>query len=682
MADTPSPGPDSGGAPDPGSLVGTVLAGRYRLVQLLGSGAMGAVYVGEHLKIGRRDAIKVLRTSLARDTEAVARFTRGARNASQIHHPNVCTVYDFSDTSDGLQFLAMELVEGQSLTDLLQREGPLSAERAARIILQAAAALEAAHDLGIVHRDLKPDNIMIARAQDGRDLVKVVDFDIAKGSAEGEEKGVTRLGFVVGTPEYMSPEQLTGDPLDGRSDIYSLALVFFRMIAGELPYRSRSTQELMMDRLTRDPLTLRDVAPAIPFSAGLQAVLDHALARMRDQRPATAREFARELSDAVFGAPARPGDSSSVATAETQRIAPVQVPATVVAPRGQTTAPPSATERKPVPRRRAVGIGIGALVLVGAGGLVAKALLGGDGGPDRLVMPPTLALAVGDSARVGARVLGRDGAELQGAEIHWSSLSPDVATVDAAGTVHGLSQGTASVRAAAGSVEGTTEVTVSASVAAAPRLGVNALAFVVPADGSRPGARAVEVSGTGGPGQALVANVAYPPGSPTGWLSAHLDATTPPTIVVVQTANVPTAPGSYEAAVVVAWDVGGPADSLRVTLDVEGGKRTNPNPRPATRAWRTAAGADSLAWRQLFLLDDDKSERARRAIKDTTVMLWDAADLPDSIRARAAFAHAQAAVELRERDEGLDWARRAVRLAPADHSYRDFLAKLGGGDRP
>jgi serine/threonine-protein kinase len=292
------------GPPDVSALVGTVLAGRYRIVQKLGEGAMGAVYIGEHLRIGRRDAIKVLRDSLSADPEAMARFARGARNVSLIQHPNVCTVYDFGDLEDGRRFMAMELVPGETLQDLLQREGRLPAARAVSIAVQIAGALQAAHDAGIVHRDLKPGNVMVSPGRGGADVVKVVDFDIAKGSSDGAPGDVTRLGFVIGTPEYMSPEQLLGMPLDGRSDVYSLGVVLFRMLAGALPFRANDTQELMVQRLTGAPLRLDEVSPALPPMPAMQAALDHALQRRAEDRTAGAAEFAEAITQALAESPA------------------------------------------------------------------------------------------------------------------------------------------------------------------------------------------------------------------------------------------------------------------------------------------------------------------------------------------------------------------------------------------
>ena len=181
-------------------LVGQVVADRYHVVKKLGEGGMGQVYLAEHVKMGRRSAIKVLNPSMVHDPDAVARFNREAANASRISHPNICAIYDFGETPDGLIYLAMEFIEGEPLTDVVEREGSLPLDRAVGIFLQVAGALQAAHDLGIVHRDLKPDNIMLSRARDGTDVVKVVDFGIAKAVGRDDTQKVTKTGLVSARP--------------------------------------------------------------------------------------------------------------------------------------------------------------------------------------------------------------------------------------------------------------------------------------------------------------------------------------------------------------------------------------------------------------------------------------------------------------------------------------------------
>jgi serine/threonine protein kinase len=284
-------------------LTGKVIAGRYRIVRRLGVGAMGTVYLAEHVIMGRHDAIKVLRGDVARDAEAVARFMRGARIVSGIRHPNVCTVYDCGHTEDGSPFLAMEFVEGETLKDLLEREVTLSVGRAVKIASDIADALEAAHDAGVIHRDLKPGNVMITPSRRGSDGVKVVDFDIAKETATIDGAELTRVGFVVGTPEYMSPEQLTHDVLDARSDIYSLAIVLFRMLTGRLPFRGSGYQDIAVDRLVNLPLRLDEASTGLTVPPGLQEALDRALQRVAGDRYQSAADFRRAIVSAVADHP-------------------------------------------------------------------------------------------------------------------------------------------------------------------------------------------------------------------------------------------------------------------------------------------------------------------------------------------------------------------------------------------
>src|SRR3982751_3358408 len=175
------------------NLVGQIIAERYHVLKKLGEGGMGQVYLAEHVKMGRKSAVKVMHPGMVHDADAISRFNREAANASRINHPNVAAIYDFGETSEGLIYLAMEFVEGEPLTNIIERSGALPAARAASIVRQTGEALAAAHEFGIVHRDLKPDNIMIARNRDGSDCVKVVDFGIAK-AAGAENQKVTTTG--------------------------------------------------------------------------------------------------------------------------------------------------------------------------------------------------------------------------------------------------------------------------------------------------------------------------------------------------------------------------------------------------------------------------------------------------------------------------------------------------------
>ena len=363
-------------------LVGQVLADRYHVVRKLGEGGMGQVYLAEHVKMGRKSAIKVMSPSMVHDPDAVARFNREAANASRISHPNVCAVYDFGETPEGLIYLAMEFIEGEPLTELLAREGELPVARAGAIFLQVADALQAAHDLGIVHRDLKPDNVMLSRGRDGTDVVKVVDFGIAKAVGGGDTQKVTKTGLVVGTPEFMSPEQLAGDPVDGRSDLYALALVFFKMLTDELPFAGTTAQDTMVQRLTDEPAKLSEVRPDLRFPPGLQATLDTALARSPAERYQSTAKFANDVAAVLgvqraprlspFPPPTRP-DAGVDARTELLR---------------RSAAMPSARRQPPRRKRRLVPIVAGAVVILGAAG-TALALRGGGKAVDTRARPDT-----------------------------------------------------------------------------------------------------------------------------------------------------------------------------------------------------------------------------------------------------------------------------------------------------
>ena len=283
---------------DESDLVGKVGGGRYRVISRIGEGGMGQVYLAEHIRMKRKSAIKIMRQALLHEPEALQRFTREAENASKINHPNVAAIFDFGETDEGLVYLAMEFVDGEALAATLKREVALHPVVGADIIAQAADALQSAHDLGILHRDIKPDNVMVSKRTDGTFVVKLVDFGIAR-STDRSAQQVTRTGFAVGTPEYMSPEQLSGDVLDPRSDQYSLALVAFMALTGHDAFVSASSKESLIARLTSRPRRLVEVRSDLEWPLSLQDVFDKALAPDPVDRYPTISEFGNTLADSV-----------------------------------------------------------------------------------------------------------------------------------------------------------------------------------------------------------------------------------------------------------------------------------------------------------------------------------------------------------------------------------------------
>lgn len=281
-------------------LIGTVIADRYLISKLLGEGGMGRVYLADHIRLPQRAAIKVLHPSMVQDSGAVQRFNREASNAAKIEHDRVARVFDFGETKNGLVYLAMEFVPGQTLRSILEEQPRLSPARAANLIYQVAEGLDAAHRMSIVHRDLKPDNIMVITDEAGIDRAKVVDFGIAKAvdATSGQRTQLTQAGSVIGTPEFMSPEQVFGETLDARSDVYALALVGYQMLTGLLPFDSSTPERSLTARIVSDPRTLAEAAPEVQWPAALQEAFNRALAREPDARTGSALDF----GDAVVAA--------------------------------------------------------------------------------------------------------------------------------------------------------------------------------------------------------------------------------------------------------------------------------------------------------------------------------------------------------------------------------------------
>jgi serine/threonine-protein kinase len=291
------------GGDDP--LLGRVVDGRYELTKLLGVGGMGRVYLAQHRFLERHVAVKVLHRGRVNDPSELVRFNRTAVHAGTILDDHVAQVYDFGETDDGLVYLAMEYVPGETLTRMVKTEGPFALARVAELARQIAKGLDAAHAKGIIHRDLKPDNIMVMRDRNGREMVKIVDFGIAKALGN-DSRGVTELGAVVGTLMFMSPEQLAGSTLDRRSDLYSLTLVVFQMLTGALPFGGDTPEQVIYGRFgDSNARPLATVRPTVAWPAGLQPVIDRALARDSAARYDTAGEFAAAF-DAAVGTPSTP----------------------------------------------------------------------------------------------------------------------------------------------------------------------------------------------------------------------------------------------------------------------------------------------------------------------------------------------------------------------------------------
>ncbi len=294
------------------ALPGTVLEGKYRLEEKIGSGGFGAVFRATHLALNRTVAVKVFRPSRGNDSaEAVERFRLEGVSASRVNHPNAISVLDSGISTEGIAYLVMELLSGHSLAAELKRNKILSLQRTAQILTPVCAALAEAHRIGIVHRDIKPDNIFLHRAPEG-EIVKVVDFGIAKLVEEdpgGEYQHLTATGGIVGTPVYMAPERWGNRPYDGRSDVYSLGIMVFQMLTGKLPFvaESNSMVNLVMAHMNKKPPMIREYNSAIPEK--VEAIVMQTLVKDPDQRP-TAREFA-ERFEAVLETLAKQQDEAT-----------------------------------------------------------------------------------------------------------------------------------------------------------------------------------------------------------------------------------------------------------------------------------------------------------------------------------------------------------------------------------
>jgi serine/threonine-protein kinase len=279
-------------------LIGRTLPGGYVILDLVGIGGMGRVYRAEQTNLGRTVAVKIIHPHLVGEENAAARFITEARAASRLNHPNSVAVIDFGKTEDGQLYLVMEFLRGKDLARVQYEEGPLSFRRIVSVLRQVLAALSEAHHLEIIHRDLKPENVILEPVRTGGDFVKVVDFGLAK-MREGSGPSITSPGIVCGTPEYMSPEQGRGDPLDARSDLYAVGVIFYQLLTGRLPFEAESPTQVVLMHITEPPPDPRAAAPERMIPSLLADVCLMALAKEPDHRFGNADEYAEALADAL-----------------------------------------------------------------------------------------------------------------------------------------------------------------------------------------------------------------------------------------------------------------------------------------------------------------------------------------------------------------------------------------------
>ena len=275
--------------------VGDLVGEKYRILRVIAEGGMGVVYEAQHAVVKRRFAVKFLRAYLADRRDLLARFHLEAQAAGALESENIAAAIDFGVLTDGTPYIVMEHLVGESLGSLLAREGCLPVERAVDICLQACRGMQAAHAAGIVHRDLKPENLFVCRREDGTDLVKVLDFGIAKLEQIELHSAATRTGTILGTPAYMSPEQARGDKsIDHRTDVYGLAAILFEMLSGKKPHPGDSHNAILHHIATQPAVTLRSVQPDL--AEPLADSVERALSCNRDQRHASLEELALELA--------------------------------------------------------------------------------------------------------------------------------------------------------------------------------------------------------------------------------------------------------------------------------------------------------------------------------------------------------------------------------------------------
>jgi serine/threonine protein kinase len=299
-------------APEPDPLVGSIVASRFRIAHRIGEGGMGAVYLAEHVALGKKVAIKILHAEMHSNPEVRARFKREAMAMAQLEHENIVAATDFGQLEDGAFFLAMEFIEGQSLRDLLAKSGRLAVLRALKILRQIASALTRAHSLSIVHRDLKPENILIVHRPGSEEVVKIIDFGIARFTSGDGERPLTQTGVIFGTPHYMAPEQALGRRVDAAADQYAFGVLAFELLTGRKPFDHENLLELLDLHVNGAIPRATSVATDLP--AAIDAVFDRLLAKSPIERFSSVADAMDAIDETLAPALASPAQFGFVAT--------------------------------------------------------------------------------------------------------------------------------------------------------------------------------------------------------------------------------------------------------------------------------------------------------------------------------------------------------------------------------
>jgi serine/threonine-protein kinase len=397
---------------DADPLMGKVVARKFKVEKLLGVGGMGKVYKARQLSLDKAVVVKVLHDHFREDPQLVQRFQREAKAASRLNHPNSIQIIDFGQDESGVVFMAMEFLQGQDLFALLKKDGPLPADRLAKVMIQVCSALAEAHEQNVIHRDLKPENIMVEDRRGQKDFVKVLDFGIAKIQDPGEgQQALTQAGMVCGTPEYMSPEQARGLQLDPRSDIYALGVVMYQLAVGELPFIADTPIGIVTKHILEKPVPPRQRAPQLNIPEELENIILKAMEKEADKRFSSVAELGEALenllrsmnvSTSLFasGPGTNPGVRPPTSSNQPRTTDPTQANAQQ-SPQSQSSAQtpatsqgastgtnnPSSTSSVPASTSTTSGGGglkiaaaafVGVVVLVGAGFAVMKAMKGDD----------------------------------------------------------------------------------------------------------------------------------------------------------------------------------------------------------------------------------------------------------------------------------------------------------------